>query len=73
MKDSEKLVFDIMIMTKDDVIFCAYLQREHKISVILTSIGVIIRIEMAHILTRHHNEEQTHKIALEMGWSLKYK
>ena len=71
MKESAKLVFDIKIMTKNGVIFCAYLQRDHEISVILTSTGVTMSIEKAHIMTRHHHEERQHKIALELGWSLK--
>ena len=37
MKESAKLVFDIKIMTKNSVIFCAYLQRECIISAILAS------------------------------------
>ena len=28
-------------------------------------------IEKAHIMTGNHDEEQTHKIAFELGWSLK--
>ena len=31
MKDSMKLEFDIKIMKENGVIFCLYLQREHKI------------------------------------------
>ena len=69
MKDSAKLVFGIKIMTKNGVIFCAYLWREHEIIVILSSTGTIIMsVEKAHIMTRHHDEEQTHMIALELGW-----
>ena len=64
MKDSAKLV-------SDGVIFCAYLQREHEISAILASISVTISIEKAHIMTGHHDEEHTHKIVRELGWSLK--
>ena len=48
-----------------------YLQREHEISSILAITGVTMSIEKAHRVTRHHNEEQTHKIALELGWSAK--
>ena len=62
MKDSAKLFFNIKIMTKNVVIFCVYLQREHEISAIL--------IEKVHIMTGHRDEKQTHKIALELGWSL---
>ena len=28
-------------------------------------------IEEDHIMTRHHDEERTHQIVLELGWSLK--
>ena len=56
-KDSLKLVFDIKSMTKGGVIFCAYLWREHEISVILASADVTMSIEKAHIMSRYHNEE----------------
>ena len=56
-KDSAKLVFNIKIIAKNGVIFCAYLQREHEISVMLASTGVTMSIYKAHIMTRHHNEE----------------
>ena len=62
MKDSVKPVFDIKVMTKNGVIFCAYLQREHEISAMLASISEIMNVEKAHIMTGHHNEEQTCKI-----------
>ena len=58
-------------MTKNDVIFCLYLQRKHEISVILASSSLTMSIEKAHIMTRHHDEEQIHKIALEIRRSLK--
>ena len=71
MKGSTKLVFDIKIRTKNGVIFYAYLQREHEISTVLASTSTTMNIEKAHIITRHHDEEQTHKIALELGCPLK--
>ena len=58
-------------MTENGVIFCAYLHREDKISAILANTGVTMSIEKAHIMTRHHDEEQTCQIELELGWSLK--
>ena len=30
-----------------------------------------MNIEKAHIITEHHNEKQTCKIVLELGWPLK--
>ena len=51
MKSGVKLVFDIKIMTKNDVIFRVYLQRYHEISVILTSTSIAVSIEKAHIMT----------------------
>ena len=54
---SVKLVFNIKIMTKNGVIFYAYLQREYKIGAVLASTGVTMSIEKAHIMTRHHKEE----------------
>ena len=53
MKGSTKLVFDIKIRTKNGVIFCVYLQREHEFSAMLASTGVIMSIEKAHIMTGH--------------------
>ena len=52
-KDGAKLAFDIKIRTKNGVIFCVYLQREHEFSAMLASTGVIMSIEKAHILTGH--------------------
>ena len=57
MKGSAKLVFDIKIMTKKGVIFCAYLQRDHEISEILTNTDMAMSIEKAHIMTGYHDEE----------------
>ena len=37
---------------------------------VLTSTGVAMSIEKANIMTGHHDEEQEHKIALELGESL---
>ena len=54
-------------MTKNGVIFCAYLQREHKIGAVLTSSSVTMSIKKAHIMIGHHDEKQTHKIALKLG------
>ena len=71
MKGSAELVFNIKIMTKNDVIFCVYLQRDNEISAILASTGMAMSIEKAHIMARHHDEEQTHKSLVELGWSLK--
>ena len=45
-----QLVFDIKITTKNGAIFCAYLQRDHKVSVILTITGAAKGIEKAHII-----------------------
>ena len=56
-KGSTKLVFHIKIMTKNSVIFCSYLQREHEIGAIMASTCVTISIEKAHIMTGHHDEE----------------
>ena len=47
-----------------------YLQGKHKIGAVLTSTGVTVSIERAHIMTQHHDKEQMHKIALKFGWSL---
>ena len=66
-----KLVFDIKIMTKSSLIFYAYLLREYKIAAIMVSIRTTMSIEKAHIMTGHHDEEQTHRIALELVWPLK--
>ena len=71
MKDSANLVYNIRIMTKNGVIFCVQLWREHEIGAILANTSVTISIEKAHIMTVHHNEMQIHKIALELGWLLK--
>ena len=68
MKNSVKLVFHIKIMTKNVVIFCVYLQREHEISAILDSTGTAMSLEKAHTMKGHNDEEQTCKIALELGW-----
>ena len=65
MKGNAKLVIDIKIMTKNGVIFCAYLWREYKIAAILVSTSKTMSIEKAHMMTGHHDEEQTHRIALE--------
>ena len=67
MKDSVKLVFNIKIMTKSGVIFFVYLWREHEISAILASTGVTMSIDKVLVMTRHYDEEQTHKISLELG------
>ena len=67
-KGNAKLIFNIKITTKNGVIFCAYLWREYEIAAILTSTGKTISIEKAHMMTGHHDEEQTHKIALGLGW-----
>ena len=69
--NSAKLVFDIKIMIKNGVIFCAYLQRSHKISVILTSNGMTMSIEKVYIMTRHHDEEQTCKTSMKLESSIK--
>ena len=58
MKGNAKLAFDIKIMTKNGVIFCVYLQREYKIAAILASTGTTMSIEKAHMMTKHHDEEQ---------------
>ena len=71
MKGSEKLVLNIKITNTNGVIFCVYLWKEHEITAILASMGVTMSIEKVHIMTGHHNEEQTCKIALELGLSLK--
>ena len=71
MKNGVKLVFDIKIMTKNDAIFCAHMWREHEISEILARTGTTMSIEKTHIVTRHHDEERTYKITLELGWPLK--
>ena len=52
-------------------IFYLYLWREHEIGAILASTSVTMSIEKSHIITRHHDEEQTCNIALKLGWSLK--
>ena len=70
-KDSTKLVFDIKIMTKNSLIFCAYLLRENEISVTLAHASKTMSIEEAHMMTRHHDEEQKQKMTLELGWPLK--
>ena len=67
MKENEKLVFDIKIMIKNGVIFCAYLLREHKVGAVLASTCVAMSIEKAHIMTGHHDEELTQKIGLKLG------
>ena len=46
-KDSVKFVSSI-IMTKNGVIFCAYLRREHKISTIWASTSVTMSIKGSH-------------------------
>ena len=51
MKGNVKLAFNIKIMTKNGVIFCAYLQREHEIGTILAITSTIMSIEKAHIMT----------------------
>ena len=66
-----ELVFGIKITCKNDVIFYAYLWREHEISAILISTSLTISIEMALIMTGYHDDEQTCKNALELEWSLK--
>ena len=67
-----KLVFDVKIATKNGVIFCAYLQREHKIAATLANTGTTVMIiKKAHIMIKHHDKEQTHRIVLESGWPLK--
>ena len=71
MKGGVKFVFNIKIMTKISVLFCVYLKRDHKISAILSGTSMAKSIEKAHIMTGHHDEEQTHKIAMELGVSLK--
>ena len=64
MRGSAKIFFDINIKTKNGVISCAYVQRDQKISAILTSTGAAMSIEKTHIMTKNHDEEQTSKIAL---------
>ena len=53
----KKPVFDITIMTKNGVIFCVYLWKDHEISAILATTSVTMSIEKAHIMTGHHDEE----------------
>ena len=65
-KGNAKLVFDIKIPTKNGVVFCAYLQREYEITAILASTCKTMSTEKAHRITWHHDEEQTHRIALEL-------
>ena len=36
----------------------------------MASTSAIINIKKAHMMTRHHDEEQTHRIALELGLPL---
>ena len=48
-----------------------HIWREHQISAIMASTGVTMSIGKVHIMTRHHNDEWTCKIALELGWFLK--
>ena len=38
---------------------------------ILASSNTTMSIENAHMMTGHHYEDQTHRIALELGWPLK--
>ena len=57
MGDRAKLVFNIKIRTKNDIIFYAYLQRDQEASEILTSTSVAMSIEKTHIITRHHDKE----------------
>ena len=71
MKDSAKLVFDIKIMAKNGVIFCAYLKSKYKIAAILASTSKTMSIEKAHMMTGYHDNMQIHRIALEFGWPLK--
>ena len=71
MKGNAKLVFKIEIVTKNDVIFCAYLWREYGISTLMASMGTTMSIERIHMMTKHHDEEQTHRIATELGWPSK--
>ena len=71
MKGNAKLVFDAKILTKNGVIFCAYLRRESEITAILASTGTTMSIKKAHMITRHHDEEPIHRIALQLGWPLK--
>ena len=42
-----------------------------EITAILASTGETMHIEKAHLMTGYHNEEQTPKIVLELGWSFK--
>ena len=71
MKGSAKLVFNIKIRTENSVIFCAYLCRDHGISAIITSTSMAMSIEKAHIIIKHHDEEQTKKMAVKLRWTLK--
>ena len=64
MKGNLKLVFDMKITTKNSVIFCGYLRREYEIAAILASTSTALSIK----ITRHHDVEQTCRIALELGW-----
>ena len=57
MKDNANLVVNIKITTKNNVSFFAYLQRDHKVGVILTSTSAAISIEKAHIVTRYHDDK----------------
>ena len=70
-KGKVKLVFGIKITTNNNVIICSYVQREYKIAAILASTGSTMSIKKAHIMTWHHDEERTCRIALELGWPLK--
>ena len=70
-KGNSKLVFDIKITIENGIIFCAYLLREYEIAVVLASTGTTMSIEKLHMMTGHHDEEQTCRIALELGWPLK--
>ena len=48
-----------------------YLQREYKIGLVQASTSTTMSIEKAHMMTKHHDDERTHKIAFELGCPLK--
>ena len=57
MKDNVKLVFHLKTTTKNGVIFCVHLWRDHEVGVILSSNSPAMSIQKAHIITRHYDEE----------------
>ena len=64
MKDRAKLIINIKITTKNGVISVHTCGETKKLVLAMST-------NEAHIITGHHYEEQTHKIALDLGWSLK--